>query len=144
MTTPIVTSSSITVQWGPVNCREQNGDITGYSVRYGVQGSGEGDKTVVMVTGDSSGGMYEITELTSSTTYSIEVAAVNRNGTGPYSAPVVVGTHQSCTCTDNTAAITGLTTVVVVLLVTMAVLIFVLALVWGSRHGNLCIHKFEE
>ena len=125
-----------------MNCSEQNGDITGHSVRYGVQGSGEGDRSVVNVTGDSNGGMYEITGLRLSTLYSIEVAAVNRNGTGPYSAPVVVGTHQSCTCTDNTAAIIGLTIIVVILLVIVAVLIFVL--VWRSRHGNLCIHKSEE
>ena len=46
---------------------------------------------------------------------------------------------QSCTCT---AAIVGLTIVVVILLVIVAVLIF--ALVWRSRHGNLCIHKSEE
>ena len=33
------TSSSITVQWGAVDCIHHNGDITGYSVLYGVQGS---------------------------------------------------------------------------------------------------------
>ena len=49
----------------------------------------------MMVMGDSSGGMYEITGLTSSTTYSIEVSAVNSNGTGPYSTPVVVNTLES-------------------------------------------------
>ena len=30
-----VTPSSITVQWGPVDCIHRNGDITGYSVQYG-------------------------------------------------------------------------------------------------------------
>ena len=95
MTTSVETSSSITVQWGPVNCRDQNGDITGYWVRYGVQGSGEGDRTVVIVTRDSNGGRYEITGLTQSIAYSIEVAAVNSAGTGPYSIPVVVGTCDS-------------------------------------------------
>jgi len=33
-------SSSITVQWGAVDCIHRNGDITGYSVQYGVQGVG--------------------------------------------------------------------------------------------------------
>ncbi|CAI8006558.1 Neogenin, partial [Geodia barretti] len=28
-------STSITVQWGPVECRHQNGEVTGYWVRYG-------------------------------------------------------------------------------------------------------------
>ena len=85
-----VTSSSITVQWGAVGCIHHNGDITGYSVQYGVQGSAEGDRTVVMVSGDSSGGMYEISGLTPSTTYTIEVAAVNSAGTGVYSDPTSV------------------------------------------------------
>ena len=56
-------------------------------MRYGVQGSAEGDRTVVMASGDSSGGMYEISGLTHSTTYTIEVAAVNSAGTGVYSGP---------------------------------------------------------
>ena len=85
VSTSDVTSSSITVQWGAVDCIHRNGDITGYSVRYGVQGSAEGDRTVVMASGDSSGGMYEISGLTPSTTYTIEVAAVNSAGTGDYS-----------------------------------------------------------
>ena len=85
-----VTSSSITVQWGAVDCIHRNGDITGYSVRYGVQGSAEGDKTVVMASGDSSGGMYEISGLTPSITYIIEVAALNSAGTGVYSDPTSV------------------------------------------------------
>ena len=90
VTTSDVTSSSITVQWGPVDCREQNGDITGYSVRYGVQGSGEESRNV-----PGNPRMYQITGLRQSTTYSIEVAAVNSNGTGPYSTPVVVKTPES-------------------------------------------------
>ena len=85
VSTSDVTSSSITVQWGAVDCIHRNGDITGYSVRYGVQGSAEGDRTVVMASGDSSGGMDMISGLTPSTTYTIEVAAVNSAGTGVYS-----------------------------------------------------------
>ena len=80
-----VTSTSITVQWGPVNCTKRNGDITGYSVRYGVQGSAVGDGTVEMVSGNSSGGMYVISGLTAATVYTVEVAAVNSAGTGVYS-----------------------------------------------------------
>ena len=80
-----VTSSSITVQWGAVDCIHRNGDITGYLVRYGVQGSGEGEKTVKMASGDSSEGMYHISGLTAATVYTIEVAAVNSVGVGNYS-----------------------------------------------------------
>ena len=85
-----VTSSSVTVQWGAVDCIHRNGNTTGYSVRYGVQGSAEGDRTVVMASGDSSGGMHEISGLTPSITYTIEVAAVNSAGTGVYSDPTSV------------------------------------------------------
>ena len=75
-----MTSSSITVQWGPVDCIHRNGDITGYSVQYG--------RETVSVSGDSSGGMYVISGLMPSTTYSIRVAAQTSFGTGPYSAAV--------------------------------------------------------
>ena len=80
-----VTSTSITIHWGTVDCIHRNGDITGYSVRYGVQGSGEGDRTVEITSGDSNGGTYQISGLQSSTNYSIEVAAMNSFSTGVYS-----------------------------------------------------------
>ena len=71
-----VISSSITVQWGAVDCIHRNGDITGYSVRYGVQTESVsgGGATQTIISG-----------LTASTQYSIEVAAVNNAGTGVYS-----------------------------------------------------------
>ena len=76
-----VTSTTITVQWGPVEpCADQNGVITGYSVRYGSE--------TVFVSGDSSGGMTTITGLSPSTTYSIQVAAETSAGTGVYSSAV--------------------------------------------------------
>ena len=90
-----VTSSSITVQWGAVDCIHRNGDITGYSVRYGVQGTAEGDRTVQMATGDSSGGMYTISGLSAATVYTVEVAAVNSVNTGVYSDPISAKTLQS-------------------------------------------------
>ena len=80
-----VTNSSITVQWGPVNCTHRNGDITGYSVRYGVQGNGSNQNIMIL-----GGGTFQanITELLSATLYTIEVAAVNNAGIGVYSNPV--------------------------------------------------------
>ena len=88
--TSTVTSSSITVKWGPVDCIHRNGDITGYLVRYGVQGSGS--TQTMSVTG---GAITEttITGQTPSTTYSIEVAAVNTINTGEYSVPLSVITE---------------------------------------------------
>ena len=86
------TSSSITVHWGAVDCIDHNGNITGYSLRYGIQGSAEGDRTVEMTTGDSSGGIHTISGLSAATEYTVEVAAVNSAGTGVYSDPITVVT----------------------------------------------------
>ena len=85
MTTSDVTSSSITVQWGTVNCIQRNGDITGYSVRYGVQGDGS-TQTVSVSGGDTT--ETTISGLDSSTNYAIEVVAVNSIDIGTYSNPV--------------------------------------------------------
>ena len=75
------TPNSITVQWGPVDCADRNGDITGYSVRYGV-GSGS-TQTMPISGGDMT--EYIISDLTPSTVYTVSVAAVNTAGTGVYS-----------------------------------------------------------
>ena len=85
VSTSDVTSSSITVQWGAVDCIHRNGDITGYSVRYGVQGSGS---TQMLSVSGSATTEATISGLESATNYSIEVAAVNSAGTGVYSAPL--------------------------------------------------------
>ena len=81
---------------------------------YGVQGSAVGDRTVEMVSGDSSGGMYVISGLSAATVYTVEVAAVNSAGTGVYSAAIhnltegiyvhllcyafVIEPHEICNC----------------------------------------------
>ena len=87
-----MTSSSITVEWGPVDCIHRNGDITGYSVQYEEVGSGSTQTTPV-----SGGSATEatISGLISSTNYSIQVVAKTRAGTGPYSDAVINKTHQS-------------------------------------------------
>ena len=78
-----VTSSSITVQWDEVPCIHRNGVITSYSVQYGVMGSVS--TQTMSVSGDFNGGMYVISNLESSTFYSIQVAAMNDDLIGPYS-----------------------------------------------------------
>ena len=82
MTVSEVTSSSITVQVGAVDCIHRNGDITCYTVRFGVQENGS-----IQTVSVSGGGSTQtiIFGLTPSTNYSIEVAAVNSVGTGVYS-----------------------------------------------------------
>ena len=88
-------STAISVQWGPVEpCTDQNGPITGYSVRYGVMGSGSTQTETV--SGASQTGTM-ISDLMSSTTYDVQVAAVNGNGTGVYSS------NESALTRGNTA-----------------------------------------
>ena len=64
-------------------------------MRYGVQGSAVGDRTVEMVSGDSSGGMYVISGLSAATVYTVEVATVNIADIGEYSDLVTILTSQS-------------------------------------------------
>ena len=87
-----VNSSSITVQWGTVDCIHHNGGITGYSVRYGPVKSE--NKHIMNVTGG------DVTETTISgldrlTSYSVEVAAINSASTGIYSNNITVITISS-------------------------------------------------
>ena len=82
-------STSITVQWGPVDCIHRNGDITGYSVQYGEMGSGS--TQTVNVTGETS---TTISELSTSTSHTYQVAARNSAGLGPYSSPQTIPTDS--------------------------------------------------
>ena len=75
------TSTTITVQWGAVDCIHRNGHITHYLVRYGVRGSAEGGRIVSKVIGIQT----TISELTPSAIYTIDVTAVNNAGSGPTS-----------------------------------------------------------
>ena len=82
LTVTSTTLFSITIQWGEVECLEQNSEITGYSVRYetvryyyyGVTAN---------VTG-ASNRMFTAPGLIPRITYTFEVAAVSDSGTGPY------------------------------------------------------------
>ena len=88
----VESSTAISVQWGPVEpCADRNGPITGYSVRYGVMGSGRTQNKTV--SGDSR--MTTISELTKETVYTVEVAAETRAGTGVYSLPLTIQTPDS-------------------------------------------------
>ena len=78
LTVTSTTLFSITIQWGEVECLEQNSEITGYSVRYyGFRG------VTANVTG-ASNRMFTAPGLIPRTTYTFEVAAVSDSGTGPY------------------------------------------------------------
>ena len=73
----------MTVVWGTVPCPQQGGPITGYTLRYS-----NGTFIVNTTTGEGSR-LHVLTGLTPFTTYSLEVAAVNDGGTGPYSDPTL-------------------------------------------------------
>ena len=99
MTVTGVTSSTISVQWGSVPCIHQNGDITGYSVQYGLMGSGQ--KPVTMSVSGGSKTETTLSNLTPETSYWITVAAVNTDGTGVstnISAKTSAGTVTSHYC----------------------------------------------
>ena len=88
-----LSSTVIYVQWSGLSpCRLVNGLIVKYRVQYRAQPGGvveSKDETGKW----SSGAETELTGLTPSTFYSIEVAAVNEEGdVGLYSLPVTVNT----------------------------------------------------
>ena len=93
VTKTFATSYSITINWELVPCEHRNGDITGYSVRYGEMGTNMTDTTVLNITG-ASVTEATISNLTLSTTYSIQVAAVNSAGTGVFSNATLVKTVE--------------------------------------------------
>ena len=74
-----ITPTSITVKWDEVPCLHRNGRITGYTVHVG--SSGQNDRMLNV------GNVREttISELTPSTEYTVQVAAVNSIGRGPFS-----------------------------------------------------------
>ena len=86
-----VTCSSITVEWGAVDCIHMNGNITGYIVRYEIQGSGYTE--TMNITGRNSTDAT-ISRLKGNAIYSITVAAVNRGGIGEYSNPIMAETKS--------------------------------------------------
>lgn len=90
----VKSSTSISVQWGLVDpCRDRNGEITGYSVRYGVDGTSQ--RQTKRVPGEeSNGGMTIISGLKKETVYRVEVAGVTSAGTGVYSDSITLTTHD--------------------------------------------------
>ena len=89
-----MTSASITVQWGAVDCIHHNGDITGYSVRYVEVESTEGDRRIEIVSGEDTR-QATVSGLEILTTYTIEVAAVNSAAIGVYSHITTCSTQPS-------------------------------------------------
>ena len=83
-------STRIAVFWKRPDCRDWNGEITGYSVRYGEEGSAEEDRAVG--TNSNVDEVVTISGLTGGVVYTVEVAAVTSAGTGVYSPPQTIET----------------------------------------------------
>ena len=90
----VQSSKSILVQWGPIeNCRDRNGNIVGYHIRY--QASGGSVETEVVSGVGSAGGQVLLEGLTPFTDYSIQVAAVNnQSDVGVFSAVIPAQTCE--------------------------------------------------
>ena len=82
-----VQSTEVSLRWREVPCIQQNGPINGYVVQYFATHGANRDaqNKLVVTTEDIIGG------LTPNTEYVFQVAAVNVNGTGPFSEPITLG-----------------------------------------------------
>ena len=76
--------ASLNISWEPPPEINQNGPITDYVIRYSRVGSNVTVNEIV-----ASRSIYTITELLPFVNYSVEITAINVNGTGPFSDPVV-------------------------------------------------------
>ena len=81
-----VNPASLNVSWQPPLDIDHNGLITGYVIRYTRVGSVSVIRTIETVTNKIT---YTISGLVVHVNYSVMVAALNVNGTGPFSDPVV-------------------------------------------------------
>ena len=83
-----VLPTKVSLRWREVPCIQQNGPITGYVVSYYATcdtGRSMQQNKSVVTTGDF------IDALTPNNEYVFQVAAVNVNGTGPFSEPIMLG-----------------------------------------------------
>ena len=85
VTPTTVGTTSITIEWSEPNCTDRNGDITGYRVRYGPT-STPSQRQIANIS-DPGRRMFTVDREFITLSYDFEVAAVNVDGTGPYSTP---------------------------------------------------------
>uniref|UniRef100_A0A0N5BT57 Down syndrome cell adhesion molecule-like protein Dscam2 n=1 Tax=Strongyloides papillosus TaxID=174720 RepID=A0A0N5BT57_STREA len=76
---------SFSLSWSGPREDERNGEITGYNIKYKAKKKGSKLKTV-HVKGDVQ--KFQLSRLEGGTQYSIRIAAINSNGTGPYSEAI--------------------------------------------------------
>ena len=82
--------ASLNVSWRPPVQKDRNGPITDYVIQY--TGVGSSDIMSMSVIGETRGTtVITISGLVVYVDYSVTVAAITVNGTGPFSNPPVVG-----------------------------------------------------
>ncbi len=81
--------TTITIEWNEVECADRNGDISSYSVRYGPSSTPLSNKSVENNT-DPNSRTFSVGRREIGTSYSFEVAAVNRHGIGLYNTTIMV------------------------------------------------------
>ena len=74
-----------------MDCIHHNGDILGYSVRYGVMGS-ESTHILLLSVSGSDINEAKVLSMVSNTKYKVDVAAVNIVGTGSFSEKISIMT----------------------------------------------------
>ena len=79
-----INPASLMVSWQPPPVIDHNGPLTGHVIRYSRVGS-----SVVMNDDVTSGTTHTISGVVAYSNYSVKVTAVNDQGTGPFSNPVV-------------------------------------------------------
>ncbi|XP_077483965.1 neogenin protein frazzled isoform X7 [Amblyomma americanum] len=84
-------STSIIIRWEPPPKESQNGIITGYKIRYKLKGSRRGDT----ITTDGNRRLYALSGLEKGAQYSVKIAALSVNGTGPATDWMTVETYQN-------------------------------------------------
>ena len=83
VTVILVNPKNMNVSFKPPPIIDHNGQLTGYVIRYNRVGSGD----IKSVTTKYTTMTISLSQVAS---YSVTVAAMNVNGTGPFSNPVVV------------------------------------------------------
>ena len=88
-----VNPASLMVSWQPPLDIDHNGPITGYVIQYTRVGTSN-----IMSENVNSGTTHTISGLVAYVNYSVVVAAMNVNGTGPFSNPLIETSGEDSEC----------------------------------------------
>lgn len=81
---------SITIRWAPPSEEDQNGQITGYKIRY------RKHKKAYQVESTSANARhYELKNLEKMAAYQVKIAAMTVNGTGPFTEWHHIETYEN-------------------------------------------------